>query len=275
MMEGYVDLSLRPSVSRPFPSVPVAIPAIRDVERVADDLCVFEPRLRRRAVDALPKVMTPGEYWACGATFQRSVPHFDGTAHPYEYCLEITRTPPWDDERVLENVRRAAYLILVWYADTISRGDARRRADLLETFFLVVRTNRKRRRCIDTPTDAQQRARTCACSEELVAYVRTMARSNRGTGNEFDRIRTFLTSTDQGGALLAAAGVVGAFELDHYIPECLGGPSVVENAHIMPRNGDNQHFRDALDLRKRRYCGEYQHAAVRRILPALVDTRSP
>ena len=274
-MEGYVDLTLRASVTRPFPYVAVAIPAIRDVERVAENLCVFKPSLRRRAVDALPKVIT-GEYWACGAPFQRSVPHFDGTVHPYEYCLNITRTPSLDDERVLEHVRRAAYLILVWYVDTISRDDARWRVDdLLETFFVVVRTNGKRKRCIDTPTDAQQRARTCACSEELVAYVRTMRSSSRGAGNEFDRIRTFLTSTDKGAALLAAGGIVGAFELDHYIPECLGGPSVVENAHIMPRNGDNQHFRDAWDLRKRRYCGEYQHAAVRRVLPALVDTRPP
>jgi hypothetical protein len=138
-----------------------------------------------------------------------------------------------------------------------TRGDAQRRSDLLETFFTIVRINapRKKRKCIDTPSDAQQRARTCACSGELVAYVRAMG--NR-TGSEFDRIRTFLTSTEQGAALLAAAGIADAFELDHYVPECLGGPSVVENAHVMPRNGDNQYFRDAWDMRKCRYmyCGE-------------------
>jgi len=273
-MEGYIDVSLRSSVHRSFPSVPVAVPTIRDVERVAADLCVFDPRLRRRAIGALPKVMTPGEYWSCGAPFRRGVPYFDGAKHPYEYCLEITRTPPLDDEGVLENVRRAAYLILVWYVDTISRGDAQRRSDLLETFFIIVKTNapKKKRKCIETPSDAQQRARACVCSGELVAYVRAMGNC---AGSEFDRIRTFLTSTEQGAALLAAAGIVDAFELDHYVPECLGGPSVVENAHIMPRNGDNQYFRDVWDMRKRRYCGEYQHASIRRILPGLVDTRSP
>lgn len=267
----YMDITLRESVVSPITSVPVAVPTIDDVARVANDLGVFSSETRRRVLDALPKVMTAEQYWSCGAPFRRGVPHFDGTEHPYRYCQKITQTQPIDDENVLRNVRNAAYLILVWYVHTIADNDAHR-TDLLNTFFIVVHTTSTKRikRTDPPPPPEQQRARTCACSEELVAYVRTMHPPPRN-GNEFPRIQTFLVHTVEGKALLAAAGL-DAFELDHYLPECMGGPSVLENAHIMPRNGVNQKFRDAWDREKRRYCGEAQHNAIVKLLPNLRPT---
>ena len=267
----YMEVALRPSAPGPLASVHVPAPTIEDVRKVAVRLSVFSPATRQRAFDALPKVMKAGEYWSCGATYKRRVAPFDGNVHPYRYCQEIERTAPVDDEDVLQRVRHAAYLILVWYVDTIADGEAHR-AQLLRQFFIMTHkasTTRKRADRIDRPTLEQQRARTCFCSEELVAYVRTMHSSRRG--NEFDRIRRFLTTTLEGRQILDAAGVDDAFQLDHYVPECMGGPSVIENAHIMPNNGANQHFRDSWNKRKREYCGEAQHEAIRRIMPGLVD----
>ena len=200
---------------------------------------------------------------------------FDGTMHPYAYCKGVEACRILDDEDVVQSIQRAAYLILVWYVDETTHGDAQRTA-LLDTFFVVVTTLPRRRRRPVAPTPDEQRARTCLCSEELVAYVRGRGRSTGTSVNEFDLIRSFLRTTDKGLALLRSAGVTpGAFELDHYVPECLGGPSVVENAHIMPRNGDNQHFGDAWDRRKREYCGELQHLAIRRIMTGLTDSPVP
>ena len=239
------------------------VPTASQVELLANRLRLMSKRDRKYAIAALQHVLPPTKPWRVpGETFLRSVPAIDPSNEaPDLWCRWIARSSRNAiNDPTFAAVRDAAVLVVAWYAQRCTASDDAC-MELLETLFDVLRhTERPVQHDTRTPTETEQRSRCCAASALLCAYVQRRLTTVRTyqSRNEFKWIREFLDETEQGRELLHSAGV-DEYELDHYFPETLGGTSVLENAHIMPRTGVNQRFGGTFSSQKRTYCGEVQH----------------
>lgn len=261
---SYRDLVLKPDVKTNKFELQFK-PSIQDVSSVADELRIFDPPKRRSAIESLKYVINEDEYWQCGPHLKRCIPSYNGT-YPYDYCLSIDLTQPLNnDDKILYSVKMATHLLLVWYVYHISQMHNTSVQETLELFFIVydVDKQRDKERKRVPPTASEQIARTCYCSEILKQYVKKKM-DEGGSTDEFLHIKSFLDDTLQGKQLLKEAGVsltVG-YELDHYVPKNMGGLSIVQNAHILPKDGSNQHYGSNWNHHKRKFCGEDQYKAI-------------
>lgn len=265
--QGYKELDIRLSTqfAEKYTTLTQQIPTQQELSEFADFEYIFNTSKRRIAIGGIRYVLKAEQSWPSSQQNRRSVSHYDGSTHPYSYCSKMNEIIAiHGDDDIVYSIRLAAHLLLAWYVNDISTKENVSFSEIGKHCFTIVNVDAKRQRCTemqDVPTEEHKIARTCANSEDLRVFVRKMSQPNNKK-DEFARIKMFLNSTDLGKALLINAGIIhGKYQLDHYLPHSMGGPSVIENAYIMPADGVNQHFNSSFNHHKRRYCGETQHEA--------------
>ena len=81
----------------------------------------------------------------------------------------------------------------------------------------------------------------------------------------FDKIREWARTPDGIAHLRACELPPDGFHVDHVVPDHLGGPSHVCNAHLMPASA-NSHFGDRFDAEKRAFVGPLQVGHALRVM---------